>query len=72
MTGTQKIVLLVLGFLSAFLIVAQLVLGQLILAGNASLVKSHQHTGYMTVAFSVVYILVSLWMVVNAPTKPKA
>lgn len=71
MTGAQKIVLLALGFLAAFLILAQLVLGQLIVSGRAELVKSHQHTGYMTVAVALVYILLSLWFAVTSPTRSK-
>lgn len=71
MTGAQKIVLLALGFLAAFLILAQLVLGQLIVSGQANLVKSHQHTGYMTVAVALIYILTSLWFTVSSPTRSK-
>jgi hypothetical protein len=71
MTGAQKIVLLALGFVAAFLVLAQLVLGQLILSGRAELVKAHQHTGYMTVGVSLVYILISLWFTVTAPTRSK-
>lgn len=71
MTGAQKITLLALGFLAAILILAQLALGQLIVSGNARLVKSHQHTGYLTVGISLVYILLSLWFTVTAPTRPK-
>jgi hypothetical protein len=71
MTGAQKIVMLALGFLAAFLIVAQLVLGQLILAGNTGLVKAHQHSGYTAVAVSLIYILTSLWFAITAPTRTK-
>lgn len=72
MTGAQKIVLLALGFLAALLILSQLALGQLIAGGNARLVKSHQHTGYLTVAVTLAYILLSLWFAVIAPTRPKS
>ena len=41
----MRIFLLILGSLSALLIVAQLVMGQLILSGQAEWVKRHQHSG---------------------------
>jgi hypothetical protein len=52
----MKTALLILGFLSAALIVAQLVMGLLILQGQASLRTAHQHSGYLTVAVSLLYI----------------
>jgi hypothetical protein len=73
MTGAQKIVLLALGFLAAVLILTQLVLGQLIASGNPmpKLPKTHQHTGYLTVAVTLVYILTSLWFAITSPTRTK-
>jgi hypothetical protein len=60
--NTGRLFLLLLGLVSALLIIGQLVMGQLIVSGNASqgLVKAHQHSGYTTVLLSLVYILISL------------
>jgi cytochrome b561 len=75
MTSNQKLVLLVLGVLSAFLIVGQLAVGQIMLSGGGELVtqlrKTHQHLGYTVVAVSLVYVLTSLWMIINSPTQPR-
>ena len=64
----MKLFVLILGFLSAALIIAQLVMGQLILSGSKDLLKSHQHAGYMTVAVSLAYIALSL-IVIFSPRK---
>lgn len=69
MTGVQKILLMALGVLAAALILSQLVLGQIIAGGNARLVKSHQHTGYLTVAVVLAYILLSIWLMILSPTR---
>ncbi len=69
MTARQKFLLLGLGILSAFLILAQLSLGQLIHAGKTNLVTAHRHSGYTTVAVSTLYIALSLWATVNVPTR---
>lgn len=75
MTGSRKLLLILLGTVSGFLMVGQLALGQLILSGamgtREKLIKAHQHTGYTTIAVSLVYVLLSLWTIINAPTKPK-
>jgi hypothetical protein len=63
----MKTLLLILGFLSAALIVIQLVLGLLIVQGQATLRTSHQHSGYLTVAVSLVYIALSLATIVSTP-----
>jgi hypothetical protein len=63
----MKPFLLILGFASAVLIVIQLVLGLLIVQGNASLRTSHQHSGYLTVAVSLVYIAFSLASIASTP-----
>ena len=65
----MRIFLLILGTLSALLITAQLVMGQLIISGQAAWVKRHQHSGYMTVAFSLVYIVLSLVALYSKPKK---
>lgn len=63
----MRIVLLALGSLSAVLIVSQLVMGQLILSGQVQYIKGHQHSGYLTVVVSLVYIGLSLGVIASAP-----
>jgi hypothetical protein len=75
MYGPLKTALIVLGALAALLIVSQLVLGQIILSAPldvARWVKRHQHTGYLTVVVSLVYILGSLLAIASVPTRPKS
>jgi hypothetical protein len=61
---------LILGFLSAALIVAQLVMGQLILSSHDPLwIKRHQHTGYLTVVVSLVYVVISMIAIASAPKR---
>ena len=67
----MRIFLLVLGVLSAVLIVAQLVMGQLILSGQAEWVKRHQHSGYLTVVVVIVYIGLSLVTIASMPRRDK-
>jgi hypothetical protein len=69
MSGFRKGILVVLAFVSALLVLAQLVMGQLILGGNVKLIKSHQHSGYMTVVVALIYIGVSLPVVLSTPTR---
>jgi hypothetical protein len=71
MNPTTKTMLLIGGILAAVLIVGQLVLGQLILAGGTNLIKSHQHSGYMTVVVALVYIAFSLSVISRLPAGPK-
>jgi hypothetical protein len=70
----MRVLLLVLGALAALLIVGQLVMGQLILSGRASLIKAHQHSGYLTVAVALVYIGLSMAAIASAtkrgPSEP--
>ena len=66
----MKLFLVIMGFLAAILIVGQLVVGQLILQGQTTLQKWHQHSGYLTVAVSVVYIAWSLAIIVSTPKRP--
>ena len=49
----MKPFLLITGLLAAVLIVAQLVMGLLIVKGQATLQKAHQHSGYLTVAVTL-------------------
>jgi hypothetical protein len=71
MNGTTKAVLLISGGLSAILILAQLVMGQLILSGRADLIKAHQHSGYTAVVLSLLYIVGSLMTIASIPTRPR-
>jgi hypothetical protein len=52
----MKPLLLITGLLAAILIVGQLVLGQLILQGQATMRVAHRHSGYLTVAVTLLYI----------------
>lgn len=63
----MKAFLLILGSVSAVLIVSQLVMGQLILSGQAEWVKRHQHSGYLTVVVALVYIVLSLMSLASKP-----
>jgi hypothetical protein len=64
--------LMILGFLSAALIIAQLTMGQLIVAGhNPNVIKAHQHSGYLTVVVSLIYILFSLLAIASMPRREK-
>ncbi len=64
----MKVFLVVLGFVAALMIVAQLVMGLLIAnGGDARLIKIHQHSGYLAVGVSLVYILLSLSRIIAAP-----
>jgi hypothetical protein len=65
----MKVLLLILGSLSAILIVGQLVMGQLILSSGHLPVwtKSHRHSGYLTVAVALVYIGLSLAKIASMP-----
>jgi tetrahydromethanopterin S-methyltransferase subunit D len=63
---------LILGFLSAALILAQLTMGQIIVGGHdPKIIKMHQHTGYLTVAVSLVYIVISMVAIASLPKKEK-
>ena len=67
----MKPILLILGFLAAVLIISQLVMGLLILQGQASMRTAHQHSGYLTVAVSMVYIAWSLATIASMPRSQK-
>jgi hypothetical protein len=68
----MKTFLLVFGSLSALLIVAQLVMGQLILSGQAEWVKRHQHSGYLTVVVALIYIVVSMIVIASPAARENA
>ena len=66
----MKLLSMILGFISALLIIAQLTMGQLIVANHdPKMIKMHQHSGYLTVVVSLVYILVSLITIASFPKK---
>ena len=67
----MKLILLILGFLAAVLITSQLVMGLLILQGQASMRTAHQHSGYLTVVVSMVYIAWSLATIASMPKTRK-
>lgn len=69
MTGTKKIVLGILGFLAAAFIISQLVMGLLIASGSGNLRMAHQHTGYTTVVFVLIYVGLSLAWMLAVPTR---
>ena len=65
----MKPILMIVGFLAAILIVAQLVMGLLILQGQTSMRTAHQHSGYLTVAVSLIYISWSLVVLASNPKR---
>jgi hypothetical protein len=65
----MKPFLMIVGVLAAVLIVAQLVLGLLILQGQASLRTAHQHSGYLTVVVTLIYIGWSLATIATSPRR---
>src|SRR5437870_4182333 len=68
----MRLFLLVFGVLSAVLLLAQLVMGQLILSGQAEWIKRHQHSGYLTVVVALIYIVFSLMAIASMPRRDKA
>jgi hypothetical protein len=67
----MRVFLLVLGTLSALLILAQLVMGQLIVSGQVEWIKRHQHSGYLTVLIALVYIVLSLVSIASMPKRER-
>ena len=65
----MKPFLMIVGFLSAVLIISQLVMGLLILQGQATMRTAHQHSGYLTVAVSLIYIGWSLATIASTPNR---
>jgi hypothetical protein len=66
---SMKPILIIVGFLAAILIVAQLVMGLLILQGQTSMRTAHQHSGYLTVVVSLIYIGWSLAVLASNPKR---
>ena len=65
----MKPLLMITGILAAVLVIAQLVMGQLIVQGQASLQKAHQHSGYLTVGVTLIYIGWSLAVIASSPKR---
>ena len=65
----MKPLLMIVGFLAAVLIISQLVMGLLILQGQASMRTAHQHSGYLTVAVTLLYIAWSLAAIASSGSK---
>jgi uncharacterized membrane protein YphA (DoxX/SURF4 family) len=61
----MKPFLMIVGLLAAILIVSQLVMGLLILQGQAAMRTAHQHSGYLTVAVTLIYIFWSLAVIAS-------
>jgi hypothetical protein len=66
----MKPFLVILGLAAAALIIVQVILGQLILQGQATLRTAHQHSGYLTVVVNLVYIGWSLSVIASMPKRP--
>jgi hypothetical protein len=65
----MKSLLILLGFLSALLIVAQMVMGLLIRNGQASLRTAHFHSGSLMVLVALAYIALSLTTILGNPRR---
>jgi hypothetical protein len=63
----MKLLLIILGILSAILIVSQATMGLLIRNGQASLAKSHFHSGMLMAVVTLVYIALSLTSILSKP-----
>ena len=77
MNPKLKLAAVVLGSLASLLLVSQLVMGLLIVRGGGGfdlnrLIKSHQHTGYLTVSVALVYVVVSLSAIVATPRRSQS
>jgi hypothetical protein len=65
----MKPFLMIVGFLAAALIILQMVMGLLILQGQSSMRTAHQHSGYLTVVVSLIYIGWSLMVIATSPKR---
>lgn len=79
MNRKLKATLIVLGIVSAALIVAQLVMGLMIIraggegaASVVKLIKMHQHSGYLTVTVSLIYVVLSISAIAAIPGRAGA
>ncbi len=62
----MKPLLLITGVLAAILLVSQLVMGLLILQGQAKMRVAHQHSGYLTFAVAMIYIGWSMTVIASS------
>lgn len=69
MSATKRTFLILLGSLAAVGLLAQVVLGQLILSGQTKLIKTHQHTGYTTVVLGLIYLGASMAAIAALPVR---
>ncbi len=67
----MKPFLMTFGVISALLIVSQLVMGRLILSGQAEWIKRHEHSGYLTVVVALIYIVLSLVAIASMPKRER-
>jgi heme A synthase len=65
----MKPLLIILGTLSAFLIVLQVVLGLAMRSGQPSLATSHFHLGTTMAVVTLVYIALSLTAILSKPRR---
>jgi hypothetical protein len=68
----MKALLVILGFVSALLIVGQMVMGLMIRNGQAEpwLRTAHFHSGSLMVLVSLAYIALSLSTIASRPSRP--
>lgn len=77
MTSNQKLLSLLLGAVAAVLVVAQFAMGQILTSPGTEgdlrvgVLKAHKHSGHLMVAVCLVYILMTMWWIVNSPTRRK-
>jgi hypothetical protein len=72
MTARWKVLIISFGILSAIALAAQLALALMILSGGGTAVrKAHQHTGYLTVAITLLYLALSLATVIRIPIRSR-
>jgi cytochrome b561 len=66
MGGAKRIAVIVLGALSAVMIVAQFVMG-LLMYRFPKMIEAHKHSGHMTVVVVLVYVFLSLSAILTTP-----
>lgn len=72
MTTRWKALIIGLAILSAVAIAAQLALALMILSGGSTAIrKAHQHTGYLTVAVTMFYLVLTVATTIRTPTRPR-
>ncbi|GIW87619.1 MAG: hypothetical protein KatS3mg108_1943 [Isosphaeraceae bacterium] len=74
MTSNQKLLALLLGTISSVLIVVQFAMGQILTSSADSemrlgVLKAHKHSGHLMVVVCLVYIGLTMWWIVNLPTR---